>query len=137
MGKINWGKVLIFAVGMFCGFVLTQIVTHCNRNQNSGNIEFFEEDNEKPVEWTTFQVVQAGPDGALAVVTTSIPFMYLDGLEIPTQTVVLLLNDSDEPFYDNQQVTVPSGETAMQVGIYRYQAKDESWKTVPVIMLPQ
>lgn len=49
--------------------------------------------------------------------------------------VVLLLSEDEMHFYDDQTDSAPKGKKYMQVGTYRYEAKNEMVKTVPAVAL--
>ena len=48
-------------------------------------------------------------------------------------TVVLFVGNESSSFYDNQNIKVPSGKVAKQVGTYSYMTRQEMEKTVPVV----
>ncbi len=50
-------------------------------------------------------------------------------------TLYLITNSDNKYYYDDEIVKVPQGKVVRQVGIYRYIAKNETLKTVPIIMI--
>ena len=48
---------------------------------------------------------------------------------------VLITNDENNSYYDDQQVTVPSGKCFRQVGVYKYTAKSGMAKTIPIVKI--
>ena len=84
---------------------------------------------EKPrgiVPGKVFEVMQVLPDGsALATV---------DDMESDTfGTIVLFVGDESTSYYDSQKINVPKGKVIKQVGTYSYLARNEMYKTVPVV----
>ena len=51
--------------------------------------------------------------------------------------VVLLIGNRDKLFYDNEIVKNPAKHCAKQIGVYTYQAKDETIKTVPAVSIEE
>ena len=47
--------------------------------------------------------------------------------------VVLLLPETDNGYYDDQSITVPKGKSLMQIGVFKYESKEEVVKTVPIV----
>lgn len=112
------GIVLIFAVGLF----MAKSVATSTSNKD---VVMFE----KPrgvVPGKVFEVMQVLPDGsALATV---------DDFESDnTGTVVLFVGDESTSYYDSQKINVPKGKVVKQVGTYSYVARNDIYKTVPVV----
>ena len=112
------GIVLIFAVGLF----MAKSVATSTSNKD---VVMFE----KPrgvVPGKVFEVMQVLPDGsALATV---------DDFESDnTGTVVLFIGDESTSYYDSQKINVPKGKVVKQVGTYSYVARNDIYKTVPVV----
>ena len=112
------GIVLIFAVGLF---MAKSVATSAS---NKDVVMF-----EKPrgvVPGKVFEVMQVLPDGsALATV---------DDFESDnTGTVVLFVGDESTSYYDSQKINVPKGKVVKQVGTYSYVARNDIYKTVPVV----
>ncbi|MBR1799209.1 MAG: hypothetical protein IJ761_04845 [Bacteroidales bacterium] len=49
--------------------------------------------------------------------------------------IVLLFNDEDKLYYDDQVIDAREGQCFRQMGIYRYMTKGYDIKTVPVVQL--
>lgn len=112
------GIVLIFAVGL----LMAKSVATSTSNKD---VVMFE----KPrgvVPGKVFEVMQVLPDGsALATV---------DDFESDnTGTVVLFIGDESTSYYDSQKINVPKGKVVKQVGTYSYVARNDIYKTVPVV----
>ena len=112
------GIVLIFAVGLF----MAKSVATSTSNKD---VVMFE----KPrgvVPGKVFEVMQVLPEGsALATV---------DDFESDnTGTVVLFVGDESTSYYDSQKINVPKGKVVKQVGTYSYVARNDIYKTVPVV----
>jgi len=69
-----------------------------------------------------FQVLE--PSVALA--TTKSDFGY-------SGKVVLVINKEGKIYYDEEIVNVPAKKCMRQVGTYKYRAKNEMMKTVPIV----
>lgn len=112
------GIVLIFAVG----FIMAK--SQATSASNNDVVMF-----EKPrgiVPGKVFEVMQVLPDGsALATV---------DDMESDNfGTIVLFVGDESTSYYDSQKINVPKGKVIKQVGTYSYLARNEMYKTVPVV----
>ena len=53
----------------------------------------------------------------------------------PNETLMLLIGEDDDLFYDNQKINIPEGKTAKQVGIYQYNTNSGELKTVPAVKI--
>ena len=49
--------------------------------------------------------------------------------------IVLVTNDNDNVYYDEQIVNLPSGKCFRQVGVYKYTAKSGMNKTIPIVKI--
>ena len=49
-------------------------------------------------------------------------------------TLVLLIGNDDDLFWDNKIITIPSNKCARQVGVYRYEARYRV-RTVPAVVI--
>ena len=112
------GIVLLFVVGYF--MAKSQATSASN-----DDIVMFE----KPrgiVPGKVFEIMQVLPDGsALATVDD----FESDNLG----TIVLFVGDEGTSYYDNQKINVPEVKVVKQVGTYSYMARNEMYKTVPVV----
>ena len=127
-------KVVVFFLGLICGIVLTFIVSTVLNNapeQNEAAIWF-----DTPGECLStkpFEVMQVlGKHQALCY---EVKWNELLKRYIATDLLVLLVNDNEEYYYDDQLIKVPKGKCMRQVGIYRYETKAEDMKTVPIVKI--
>lgn len=84
---------------------------------------------EKPrgiVPGKVFEVMQVLPDGSALATVDDIGSGNLG-------TIVLFVGDEGTSYYDNQKINVPEGKVVKQVGTYSYMARNEMYKTVPVV----
>ena len=127
-------RVLVYFLGIFTGVVLTFIVllslAKISSSYATDRVNYFSESKMQKMDVQSFQVFQVLRDGnALATCLTDAEYsMYLG-------PVVLLLSEDEMHFYDDQTVSAPKGKKYMQVGTYRYEAKNEMVKTVPAVAL--
>ena len=49
--------------------------------------------------------------------------------------VVLFLNEEGKSYYDGQDIDIPDGKCAKQIGIFRYEANSGMEKTVPIVRI--
>ena len=70
--------------------------------------------------------------------------VMLDGIALATGcsilsdnygTIVLFIGDESTSYYDNQKIYVPDGKVLKQVGTYSYMARNEMYKTVPIVKI--
>lgn len=112
------GIVLLFVVGFF-------MEKSQATSASTDDVVMFE----KPrgiVPGKVFEVMQVLPDGsALAMVD--------DSESENIGTVVLFVGDENTSYYDSQKINVPKGKVVKQVGTYSYMARNEMYKTVPVV----
>lgn len=128
-------KLWIFLAGVGTGivllFVILVVIGNGTKSGNNG-VTMFEQPGEE-IKGDGFEVFQVFPSGdALAWVLEKVPF----GKEFifrQTSVVVLLPCDEGKTRYDDQQIKIPQGKCARQIGVYRYMANDKSEKTVPVV----
>lgn len=116
-------KLLTFFVGFIFGIVFTIIVAFViSSSSNNNGMTFFEQPGEC-LGSRRFEVIQV-IDNNYALARE-----YYDGL------VVLITNDNEEYYYDEQNIIVPVGQCIRQVGIYKYETKTGMDKTVPIVKL--
>ena len=116
-------SILTFLGGLVTGVVLTFVVSTIISSASSSDDELviFDQPGQE-IEAEYFWVMQVFPDGdALAMIMPSVG------------TIVLLLADETTSYYDGQNIDVPDGKRAVQIGTYRYVTKSELVKTVPVV----
>lgn len=113
------GVVLMFMVGF--------LVTKLQARSSSDEIVMFD----KPrgvVPGDIFEVIQVMPDGSALATGCSI-------LSDNYGTIVLFIGDESTSYYDNQKIYVPDGKVLKQVGTYSYMARNEMYKTVPIVKI--
>ena len=84
---------------------------------------------EKPrgiVPGKVFEVMQVLPDGSALATVDDIESGNLGA-------IVLFVGDESTSYYDSQKIYVPEGKVVKQVGTYSYMARNEMYKTVPVV----
>jgi hypothetical protein len=125
-------KMPIFLLGFILGIVFTIVfaVIIGDSDDNSNGMTLFEQPSEC-ISVNSFKVVQVVDDNyALA---REIEWTSLGSM--PTDLVVLITNDNGEYYYDDQEIKIPKGQCARQIGIYKYRTVMESEKTVPIVKL--
>lgn len=119
-------KWLIYVLGVITGVILTFAFAFCvNLSNNSGiiGLEMFEEPGDY-MEYSQFEVFQVVSSGcALAHADESFG------------TIVLIIPNENQQFYDDQKIVLKSDQCAQHVGTYRYSTKMEIEKTVPAIRI--
>jgi hypothetical protein len=139
-------KWLVFVLGVVTGFVLTIGITfilYVSQNPESNTTETagaqVKEESEKDngttwfnepgdiIDESSVKVIQVIAEDAALVCGKS------KRADLYTGPVYLLTNGDGKYYYDDQIVKVPQGKVVRQMGIYRYPAKNEILKTVPII----
>ena len=69
------------------------------------------------------------PNMALAY-TGDILYGGVSDIFMPDELEILIINYEDKHFYDKQQIKIPKGKCARQIGIYK-----NSYKTVPAVVI--
>lgn len=123
--------ILTYVAGIVTGVVLTFmvgfLVTKLQAMSSSDEIVMFD----KPrgvVPGDMFEVMQVMPDGSALATGCSI-------LSDNYGTIVLFIGDESTSYYDNQKIYVPDGKVLKQVGTYSYMARNEMYKTVPIVKI--
>ena len=112
------GIVLLFVVGFFMA------KSQATSASNADVVMF-----EKPrgiVPGKVFEIMQVLPDGSALATVDDIGSGNLG-------TIVLFVGDESTSYYDSQKINVPEGKVVKQVGTYSYMARNEMYKTVPVV----
>lgn len=114
----------IFIGGFFSGILFLVLVLFCigKLSSNDERIVYFDKAGDV-LGIDSAKVFQVLGDGTAALAT-----IYPD-------LTVLLVNDGDEYYYDDQWIEMPKGKCFRQVGIYKYMTKNEFVKTVPVVQI--
>lgn len=123
--------ILTYVAGIVTGVVLTFmvgfLVTKLQARSSSDEIVMFD----KPrgvVPGDIFEVIQVMPDGSALATGCSI-------LSDNYGTIFLFIGDESTSYYDNQKIYVPDGKVLKQVGTYSYMARNEMYKTVPIVKI--
>lgn len=123
--------ILTYVAGIVTGVVLTFmvgfLVTKLQARSSSDEIVMFD----KPrgvVPGDIFEVIQVMPDGSALATGCSI-------LSDNYGTIVLFIGDESTSYYDNQKIYVSDGKVLKQVGKYSYMARNEMYKTVPIVKI--
>lgn len=120
---------LIFLAGLVTGAgLLFGIAYFYNNSSSYDGITMFEEEGDC-ISTNSFSVIQVVEGGALAIEHMD------DMLGIPSGLVVLFIDEGGKSYYDSQDIKIPKGKCARQVGIYKYVSKEEVEKTVPVVAI--
>ena len=116
-------KIWTFIGGIVTGMVLLSLISYLVAQYNTSNgMTFFEKEGEciDKSSFTIFQVFESGD--ALAQTRFG-------------DIVVLFLNEEGKPYYDGQDIDIPDGKCAKQIGIFRYEANSGMEKTVPIVRI--
>lgn len=139
-------KGLIFILGMIAGAILTIGIAYLwssSSATNSGDgraaalygdpgIALFDEPG-GVMALKSFRLFQCLPNGtALAHSSEKAKVQYNWQYGDP---VVFFLPEEGNSYYDDQIITVPTGKVVRQVGIYRYETKDDFVKQVPIVKI--
>ena len=128
-------KFVVYILGIVTGVILTIGVlcflgsTDSNISpENDPGITLFNEPGDN-LGFRSFEVMQVLANGsALAHASDKInEQFFFNG------TLVLLMPDENNSYYDDQILKTPSGKITRQIGTYRYETKDKLVKTVPVV----
>ena len=129
---MTYRSIWIYILGILTGIVvtfLTLMIIAKSSNANLNGMTFFDKPGQI-MDYTSFKVMQTlGSNAALANGKNDEFFDFYDGL------TVLLYNENNETYYDDQIVTVPKGKCFRQVGVYKYQTRMDIGKTVPIVMI--
>lgn len=111
----------------------TPEVTKVEEKKSDDNITMFDQPGEV-LEEKAFEVFQVLAEDA-ALVSGQTPEARRAGLNIYTGTTCLITNREGQLYYDDQKIKATAGKVFRQVGIFRYEAKNGDFKTIPIIML--
>lgn len=119
-------KWVVYVLGVITGMILTVALAYCvNLSNNAGviGLELFDEPGEC-MEYSQFEVFQVVGSGcALANADDSFG------------SVVLIMPNENQRFYDGQKIMLKSDECAQHVGTYKYSTKIDFEKTVPAVRI--
>ena len=126
-------KGIVFLLGFLAGIVfiiVVSVVIAGGSSASDNGVTMFEHPGEC-LSVNRFEVMQTiGDNCALAHEQEKIYNTYMN-----TDLLVLVTNDNGEFYYDNQVIEVPKGKCMRQVGVYKYQTRSETWKTVPIVKI--
>lgn len=127
--EIRKNTILAFVGGIVIGFFLAVGLgmlwnkMYGETAYNNEDVVMFEKPKSK-INAKDLRVFQVLPDGRALATVESFSNMGM---------VVLLLPETDNAYYDDQSITVPRGKSLMQIGIFKYENKEEMVKTVPIV----
>lgn len=124
-------KIWVFILGAIIGIVLTilfaAVATYISSSVNgsNSNLNIFEEPGDCLISKSSLEIFQTLEQNvALAMIKDS----YSSG-------AYLVVNKENKSYYDGQVIKLPAGKCFKQIGTYRYQNKENDWKTVPVVQI--
>ncbi len=120
-------KIWIFLAGVACGvvfiFALSFIVAVVRQSSPTADITMLKEDG---------PVISERSFTVLSVLDSGNALAYEDGI---SSLLVLFLCEDGQTYYDGQTIDVAPGQCVKQVGTYRYVARNDLTKTVPVVVI--
>lgn len=120
-------KWVIFVLGFIAGavFLFFVLLIIGKSSSNDNGMTYFEKPG-KCISKKDFEVMQVVGEGyALAREKKG----YVGGI------LVLVTNENGELYYDDQVIKVPEGKCMRQIGVYEYQTRMETIKTVPIVQI--
>ncbi len=120
-------KWIVFVLGFVSGIVFLFLVLLIigKSSSNDNGMTYFEKPG-KCISTKDFEVMQVVGEGyALAREKKG----YVGGI------LVLVTNENGELYYDDQVIKVPEGKCMRQIGVYEYQTRMETIKTVPIVQI--
>jgi len=124
----NMKKVLLFSSGFVSGIMTTfllAILINADTDDSLHGLTIFPEKSEcikTKGEVKVFQVLKP----TMALASTGDPY---EGI------VVLLINYDEKYYYDEQKIKISPDKCARQIGTYQYTTKNNTDKTVPVVVV--
>lgn len=119
-------KWVAYVLGVITGMILTVVLAYCvNLSNNAGviGLELFDEPGEC-MEYSQFEVFQVVGSGcALANADDSFG------------SVVLIMPNENQRFYDGQKIVLKSDECAQRIGTYKYGTRMDIERTVPAVRI--
>ena len=127
-------NILIFIAGivtMFIIMILLGVAVNSSNDNGYPGLAIFEEEEGKCIGAKQIKIMQTlEPNIALAHAKTQPNAIY-----DPNEILVLLIGDEKTNYYDDQQINIPKGMCAKQVGTYQYQSRELGMKTVPAVTI--
>ena len=126
-------KWIVFVLGFVSGIVFLFLVLLIigKSSSNDNGMTYFEKPG-KCISKKDFKVFQVIGEG-YALAEERLEFS--SGITLPGNLLVLVTNDNGELYYDNQIIEVPKGKCMRQIGVYEYQTRMETIKTVPIVQV--
>lgn len=120
-------KWVVYVLGVITGIVLTfalaYIINVAGNNSEMAGLNMFEEPK-GGMDYSSFEVFQVIEEGcALA---------YADG---SYQSIVMIIPNEGQQFYDNQEIILRNDQCAQYVGTYSYVTRKDFQKTIPAIII--
>lgn len=119
-------KWVAYVLGVITGMILAVALAYCvNLSNNAGviGLELFDEPGEC-MEYSQFEVFQVVGSGcALANADDSFG------------SVVLMMPNENQRFYDGQKIELKSDECAQRIGTYKYGTRMDIERTVPAVRI--
>lgn len=126
-------KWIVFVLGFIAGaiFLFLVLLIIGKSSLNNAGMTYFEKPG-KCISKKDFKVFQVIGEG-YALAEERLEFS--SGITLPGNLLVLVTNDNGELYYDDQIIEVPKGKCMRQIGVYEYQTRMETIKTVPIVQV--
>ena len=126
-------KWIVFVLGFVSGIVFLFLVLLIigKSSSNDNGMTYFDKPG-KCISKKDFKVFQVIGEG-YALAEERLEFS--SGITLPGNLLVLVTNDNGELYYDDQIIEVPKGKCMRQIGVYEYQTRMETIKTVPIVQV--
>lgn len=133
-------KIWIYLLGVLTGivttlvvlFIIAYIINANNSHKTSYDLPgatFFEQPGEV-INESSFKVFQSLVNGAALAKGKEDGL----GLDLYMGLNVLIYNDEEIPYYDEQIIDLPDGKCFRQIGIYKYESR-QGLRTVPIVTI--
>lgn len=119
-------KWLIYILGIITGVILTfafALYYQLSNNADIIGLELFEEPGED-MKFSRLEIIQVIEPG-YALANTYGPF----------GTIVFIIPDENQHFYDNQEIVLKKNQRIQRLGTYKYNTKMGVEKTVPAVRI--
>lgn len=126
-------KWVIFVLGFIAGavFLFFVLLIIGKSSSNDNGMTYFDKPG-KCISKKDFKVFQVIGEG-YALAEERLEFS--SEITLPGNLLVLVTNDNGELYYDDQIIEVPKGKCMRQIGVYEYQTRMETIKTVPIVQV--
>lgn len=124
-------KALVFISGFICGVVcmilLGLVINYAEDNSIIPGLTFSEEGGKciHRSNATVFQMINRKN----ALVYRGSDYLNSRG------ELMLLITNGEKLFYDREKIYLPKGKCFMQVGVYQYKTKADTYLTVPAVRM--